>query len=179
MASRLRDVGIIYRFVSGGIADEHVRAHCRVGQHLRSVAGYVAQRDRYLLYISDALQVYRHRVPGEDGTSLHATCAARHGRAATHDIATEREYKGEFAVGAAAFHARLTGERQRNVEGSRGAMRFAGNRRGKGKAARAAEVTRQGKLRKLARRCGLKSRSDNLAVGLENGAVGSAIQVAK
>src|SRR5262249_31063643 len=106
-------------FISGGIADEHIHAHCRVGQHLRCVAGYVAQCDSDLLHISDASQVYRHRVARKDWTSLHPTCTTRDSRAAAHDIATEGKHERVTTVAAAAFHARLTGEWQRNVEGAR------------------------------------------------------------
>ena len=82
-------------------------------------------------------------------------------------------------VAATAFHARFTTRRQVHVEGARAAMRFAGNCRGEWETPLVAKITRQGKLSESISKCGLESHRDNLAVGLEDGAVGSAIQVAK
>ena len=58
-------------------------------------------------------------------------------------------------------------------------MPLAGNCRGEWETALVAKITRQGKLSESISKCGLESHRDNLAVGLEDGAIGSAIQIAK
>jgi len=176
---RLSDIEGTYRLIGVDVSDQHVRAHFRVWQHLRSAAGYIAQRDGDLLHISDARQVYRHGIARKNGVSENAAGAAGNTRAATHDIATKGKHECLITYAVAAFHARFTTERQVHVEGARAAMRLAGNCRGEWETALVAKITRQGKLSESISKCGLESHRDNLAVGLEDGAVGSAVQVAK
>ena len=177
----LRDIGGVDRAVAVCVADEHVHTHWRVRQKLGELVSHAGQRDRERLRIRDTGQVNRHGVTGKDWRSRDVSYTAGHAGVAAHHVISERKHLGVVAsrTAGATFHARRSREREWNDERARAAMRFTRNCRGERKAARAPEVTRQGKLSKPIRRCGLKSHHDNLAVGLENGAVGSAIQIAK
>src|SRR5438552_331287 len=125
----LSDVGGVDDAVAACVADEHVHTHWRVRQNLGELVGHAAQSDSEYLHVGDTGQVNRHGVTGKDWRSRDGPDAAGHGRVAAHHVVSERKHLRVVAgrPAGAAFYARISRERERNVERASAAVCLAGN----------------------------------------------------